>query len=65
MIKIVPNRVACDNCKVQLEYEQSDIETFECEENTIIRMVNKPVTVTFTTKKKIITCPNCKHKIML
>ena len=65
MIKIVPNRVVCDYCKVQLEYEQSDIETFECEENTIIRMVNKPVTVTFTTKKKIITCPNCKHKIML
>ena len=65
MIKIVPNRVACDNCNVQLEYEQSDIETFECEENTIIRIVNKPVTVTFTTKKKIITCPNCKHVIIL
>lgn len=65
MIKIVPNRVACDYCKVQLEYEQSDIETFECEENTIIRIVNKPVTVTFTTQTKTITCPNCKHKIML
>lgn len=65
MIKIIPNRVACDCCKVQLEYEQSDIETFEYEENTIIRTSGKPITVTFTTKKKTITCPNCKHKIFL
>lgn len=65
MIKIVPNRVVCDCCKVQLEYEQSDIETFEHEENTIIRTIDKPITVTFTTQKKTITCPNCKHKIML
>lgn len=65
MIKIVPNRVVCDYCKVQLEYEQSDIETFEYEENIIIRTIDKPVTVTFTTQKKRITCPNCKNKIML
>lgn len=65
MIKIVPNRVACDCCKVQLEYEQSDIETFEYEENMIIRTIDKPITVTITTQKKTITCPNCKNKIML
>ena len=65
MIKIIPNRVACDHCKVQLEYEQSDIETFEYEENMIIRTIEKPITITFTTQKKTITCPNCKHKIML
>jgi uncharacterized UBP type Zn finger protein len=65
MIKIVPNRVACDYCKVQLEYEMSDIETFEHEENMIIRTIDKPITVTFTTQKKSITCPNCKNKIML
>lgn len=66
MIKIVPNRVVCDYCKVQLEYEQSDIETFEHEENMIITTINKPpITVTFTTQKKTITCPICKNKIML
>lgn len=65
MIKIVPNRVVCDQCKVQLEYEQSDIETFEHEENMIIRTIDKPIMVTFPIKKKTITCPNCKHVIFL
>lgn len=65
MIKIVPNRVVCDYCKVQLEYEQSDIETFEHEENEIILTIDKPITVTFMTKKKTITCPNCKNVIFL
>ena len=65
MIKIVPNRVVCNYCKVQLEYEQSDIETFEYEENMIIRTIEKPITITFTTQKKSITCPNCENKIML
>ena len=59
MIKIVPNRVTCDYGKVQLEYEMSDIE------NMIIGTIDKPITVTFTTQKKSITCPNCKNKIML
>lgn len=65
MIKIIPNRVACDCCKVQLEYEQSDIETIEYEETVILRTIDKPDILTFTTQKKTITCPNCKHKIML
>ena len=65
MIKIVPNRVVCDCCKVQLEYEQSDIETFEYEENMMIGTINKPVMMTFTTQRKTITCPNCKHVIFL
>ena len=65
MIKIVPNRVVCDYCKVQLEYEQSDIEIFEYEETMILRTIDKPDTLTFTTQKKTITCPNCKHKIIL
>lgn len=65
MIKIIPNRVACDCCKVQLEYEQSDIETIEYEETVILRTIDKPDILTFTTQKKTITCPNCKNKIML
>lgn len=65
MIKILPNRVACDCCKVQLEYEQSDIETFEYEENMVVRTIDKSVTLPFTTQKKTITCPNCKHVIIL
>ena len=65
MIKIVPNRVTCDQCKVQLEYEQSDIKTFEYEENMIIGTIDKSITLPFTTQKKTITCPNCKHVITL
>lgn len=65
MIKIVPNRVICDQCKVQLEYEQYDIKTIEYEENIIIRTIDKSFTVPFITKKKTITCPNCKHIIFL
>lgn len=65
MIKIVPNRVVCDYCKVQLEYEQSDIEIFEYEENITVRTIDNSITLPFTTQKKTITCPNCKHIIVL
>ncbi len=65
MIKIIPNRVACDNCKVQLEYEQSDIETINYTEEIAIRTINSFDIIPFTTQTKTITCPNCKHKIML
>lgn len=65
MIKIIPNRVTCDHCKVQLEYEKSDIETIEYVENIMLMTIDKPITVPFTTKKKTITCPNCKYVISL
>ena len=65
MIKIVPNRVVCDYCKVQLEYEQSDIETINYTEKIAIRLANSFDIIPFTTERKTLTCPNCKHKIML
>ena len=65
MIKIIPNRVACDNCKVQLEYEQSDIETIYHTEELAIRATNSFDIIPFTTRVKTITCPNCKNKIIL
>lgn len=65
MIKIVPNRVTCDWCKVQLEYEQSDIVTIDHTEELTIRTINSFDTIPFTTKRKTITCPNCKYVISL
>lgn len=65
MIKIIPNRVTCDCCKVQLEYEQSDIVTINHTEKLAIGTFNSFEIKTFTTKQKTITCPNCKYVISL
>lgn len=66
MIKIIPNRVACDNCKVHLKYEQSDIETVIDEEIIPIWDKNSHRQyITMQSQRKTIICPNCKHVIIL
>lgn len=63
-VKIIPNKIQCDNCLAMLEYYVNDIKEHR-EIKTEFVGKRYPQRVTYNALKRYIICPNCNEEVTI